>query len=233
MKVSREEYGREQFELSRIIDILSRYEALEYPSVMDRVMIRRYRRELAEEREKIAEKIVEGVYFRSSYAEMYYAEDPRTGKDQTPDPIAEFRVTVVSDRPGQYDMSEFRRVCIYTGVILAPQTYWIKQMYVISAYEEGEMVDEDELPYSVPVYERLNYCERYAIFFKSRQRPKSRWWRVTHPEWWKSVPPVTPEMRGGDYEYSEKFIKSQENRLIDLGTLRYYFDNETGVMEAV
>jgi len=173
------------------------------------------------------------VYYRTTYAEMYYSEDPRVGKNQTPDPIAEFRVTVVSDKPGRYNIAEFRRVCVYTGVILAPQTYWIKQSYVVTAYEEDEPIDEDELPYSVPVYKKLNYCERYAVFFKSRQRPTSEWWRAEHPDWWLERPPVVPKPRKGDYEYDEKFIKRQEERLIGLGALRYRFNNEAGRMEAV
>jgi len=170
-------------------------------------------------------------YYRTSLANMFYAEEPRVGKNQTPDPIAEFRVTVVSDKPKQYDIADFRRVIIYIGVILAPQTYWIKQSYVITAYEEDELIDIDELKYSVPVYGRLNYCERYAIFFKSRQRVD--WWRDEHPEWWKEKPPITPSPREGDYEYDEKFIKKQERRLIDLGILKYRFNNEKGRMEVI
>jgi len=173
------------------------------------------------------------VYYRTSYSEMYYAEDPRTGKNQSPDPIGESRVTVVSDKPGQYDITRFRRVCIYTGLILAPQTFWLVQPYIITAYELDEEIDVEELPYSVPVHKRLNYCERYAVFFKSRQRPTTEWWRYTNPEWYEKFPPVTPTVRAGDYEYNERFIKEAEERAIDLKVLRYRFDNVLGEMVAV
>ncbi|GAI37778.1 unnamed protein product, partial [marine sediment metagenome] len=64
-------------------------------------------------------------------------------------------------------MADFEQVCIYVGVILAPQTYWLKQHTLIKADELDEPIDPDELKYSVPVKKRLNYCERYAIFYKS------------------------------------------------------------------
>jgi hypothetical protein len=97
---------------------------------------------------------------------MFYTDQPR---NKTPDPIAEFRVTVVSDTPHGYSVEEFEKACIYIGVILAPQTFWIKQKYKVTASELHEPIDTDELEWSVPVYKKLNYCERYAVFFRSRR----------------------------------------------------------------
>lgn len=168
------------------------------------------------------------VYYRTQFAVMFYAEKPRS---KTPDPIAEFRVVVVSDEPGRFDIEAFDRVCIYIGVILAPQTYWIVQLSEVTAYERDEEIDVDELELSVPTYKRLNYAERYACFFRSRRG--SEMWRDVHPEWWKDEKAPVPAPREGDYEYSEDFIKATENRLIGLKVLKYRFNNETGEMESV
>ncbi len=110
--------------------------------------------------------VVHEIYYRTQFALMFYTEKPRT---KTPDPIAEFRVTVVSNQKDRYNIKEFERACIYVGVILAPQTYWIKQQYKITANEKDEPIDVDELTYSVPVHQKLNFAERYAVFFRSRR----------------------------------------------------------------
>ena len=174
-------------------------------------------------------KVVPKVYFRTQFAMLFYTEKPRT---KTPDPIAEFRVTAVSNRPKQYDLKELERACIYVGVILAPQTYWIKQKVMITADELDEAVDVDELEYSVPVYKRLNFAERYAVFFKSRQGTEE-YWREDNPYYWLDPTKALPLPREGDYEYAEDFIKSIERKKIVLGALNMKFNNERGEMESV
>lgn len=168
------------------------------------------------------------VYYRTQYAMMFYAEAPRT---KSPDPIAEFRVTVVSQKPDAYSLEEFERACIYVGVILSPQTYWIKQKWEVTADEKDEQIDPDELQYSVPVFKRLNYAERYAVFFRSR-RPDEEKWRTLYPFWWAEAKHL-PAPREGDFEYDEAYIKRLEEQKIALGTLKMRFNNELGVMESV
>lgn len=170
----------------------------------------------------------EVMYYRTQYAIMFYTEKPRT---KTPDPIAEFRVTVVSDKPDSFDIGYFNRVCIYIGVVLSPQTYWYVQLQTVTAYEKDELIDTDELGYSVPVHKRLNYAERYAVFYTSKKGRNM--WRHTHGEWWRDESIPIPNPQRGDYEYDEEFIKAQESRLIGLGVLKYKFNNKTGRMESV
>jgi hypothetical protein len=173
--------------------------------------------------------VVPVVLYRTQYAIMFYASVPRT---KTPDPIAEMRVTAVSNLKGQYKLEEFERACIYTGVILAPQTYWIKQEQKVTADELDEPIDPDELEWSVPVYKRLNYCERYAVFFRSRRNEAEKW-RVKNPYWWVTPDTSLPLPREGDYEYNEVYIKSLEEKKIALGVLKMRFNNERGEMESV
>ena len=173
--------------------------------------------------------VVPKIYFRTQYAMMFYAEAPRT---KSPDPIAEFRVTAVSNRTGAYRLEEFERACIYIGVILAPQTYWIKQKWEITADELDEPIDADELQYSVPVHKRLNYAERYAVFFRSR-RPEEDKWRTKYPYWWADPNQPLPAPREGDFEYDEAYIKKIEEQKIALGALKVRFNNEMGEMESV
>jgi DNA-binding Lrp family transcriptional regulator len=173
--------------------------------------------------------VVPVVYYRTSYAIMFYAVAPRT---KSPDPIAEMRVTAVSNVKGKYRLEEFERACIYIGVILAPQTYWMKQEREVTADELDEPIDVDELPYSVPVYKRLNYAERYAVFFRSRRREEEKW-RSQHPYWWATPEEPLPTPREGDFEYDEKFIKDMEEKQIALGQLKMRFNNELGIMESV
>ncbi len=172
--------------------------------------------------------IVPEIYFRTQFALMFYTEEPRS---KTPDPIAEFRVTVVSNRRDRYNLQEFERACIYVGVILAPQTYWIKQKVVITANEKDEPIDVDELADSVPVHKRLNFAERYAVFFRSRRGEEG--WRQTHIAWWLVETEPLPFPREGDYEYDEKFIKDIEEKRVLLGTLNMRFNNSIGEMESV
>jgi hypothetical protein len=172
--------------------------------------------------------VITVVYYRTQFALMFYTEQPRT---KTPDPIAEFRVTVVSNQRGKYDLQEFERACIYVGVILAPQTYWIKQKIRITANEKDEPIDVDELTYSVPVHKKLNYAERYAVFFRSRRGTEA--WRQSHIGWWIVETEPLPMPREGDYEYDERFIKEVEEKKILLGALKMRFNNEFGEMESV
>lgn len=172
--------------------------------------------------------VIAVVYYRTQYAMLFYTEVPRT---KTPDPIAEFRVTVVSNRKGRYDLDEFARACIYVGVILAPQTYWIKQKVMITADELDEPIDVDELQYSVHVHKRLDYAERYAVFFRSRRGEKS--WRTENPYYWLDPTQKLPAPKSGDYEYDESFIKDLEEKKIALGKLKMRFNNERGQMEDV
>jgi len=173
-------------------------------------------------------RVIVAVYYRTQYAIMFYTEEPRV---KSPDPIAEFRVTAVSNRKGQYDLKEFEKACIYIGVILAPQTYWIKQEMWITADELDEPIDVDELQYSVHVKKKLGYAERYAVFFRSRRGVEA--WREAHPYWWVDPKSTLPAPRSGDYEYDETFIKGNEERLITLRKLKLRFDNEKGRMEDV
>jgi len=172
--------------------------------------------------------VIAVVYYRTQYALMFYAEKPRT---KTPDPIAEFRVTVVSNQKDRYNLQEFERACIYVGVILAPQTYWIKQKIKITANEKDEPVDIDELTYSVPVHKKLNFAERYAVFFRSRRGTEA--WRQAHIGWWIIETEPLPMPREGDYEYDERFIKEVEEKKVLLGALKMRFNNERGEMESV
>jgi hypothetical protein len=167
-------------------------------------------------------------YYRTQFALMFYTEKPRT---KTPDPIAEFRVTVVSNLPGKYNIQEFERACIYIGVILAPQTYWIKQQYKITANELDELIDTDELIFSVPVHKKLNYAERYAVFFRSRQG--TGMWRNEYIGWWLVPTEPLPLPRIGDYEYDEGRIKEIEEKRIQLLALKMRFNNERGEMESI
>ena len=175
------------------------------------------------------------VYYRTMFGLMFYTEKPRT---HSPDPIAEFRVTVVSNKRDIYNLDEFGRAVIYVGVILAPQTYWIVQKYEVTASEKDEAIDPDELEWSVPVFKRLNYAERYAVFFKSRKREEERW-RNVYPDYWldEKAPLPLPRKREfdreGDVEYDEAFIKDIEKKMIALGRLNMRFNNERGEMESV
>ena len=193
-----------------------------------RTRIRELERRIARLVRKVVKyRAILKVYYRTSYAEMYYSEKPR-GK--TPDPIAEVRVTVVSDEKGRYKeaLKRMRDVCIYTMMIMAPQTWWLKQPYEVTAYEEDEMIDQDELEQSVPVYGRLNYAERYVVFFRSR-RESHKWWRREEPFWWERR--VFPEPEEGDYEYDEKAIKERENFFVETGVARLRFNNERCMLE--
>jgi hypothetical protein len=168
-------------------------------------------------------------YYRTQYAIMFYTLIPRS---ESPDPIAEFRVTVVSDKRGKYNLDEFKDACIHIGIILSPQTYWIKQEMEITADELDEPIDKDELDYSVPVFRMLNYAERYAVFFKSKKHDEDKW-RVKYPYWWadKTLPLPAPEKE--DYEYAEDYIKSLERKKAALGALKMMFNNEEGRLEPV
>ena len=170
------------------------------------------------------------VYYRTQYALMFYTEKPRT---KTPDPIAEFRVTGVSERRVKYSIDEFKAVVIHVGIILAPQTWWIKQQIKVTAYELDEPIDKDELHHSVRIYGKLNYCERNAVFFKSRI--KEGMWRAEENNlyWWLGERIRLPAPRMGDYLYAEEFIKDVENRKAALGALKKKFNNELGVLEVV
>lgn len=172
--------------------------------------------------------IIALIYYRTQFAILFYAIVPRP---KTPDPIAEMRVTAVSNVKGKYRLEEFERACIYTGVILAPQTYWIKQQFMVTADETDEPIDADELAYSVTVYKKLNYCERYAVFFRSRRDKDS--WREEHGYYWTEPSPALPAPREGDFEYAEDFIKALENKKILLGVLKVKFDNSRGEVESV
>ena len=172
--------------------------------------------------------IIALIYYRTQFAILFYTVVPRT---KTPDPIAEFRVTVVSNVKGKYNLQEFERACIYTGIILAPQTYWIKQQFMVTADETDEPIDADELGYSVTVYKKLNYAERYAVFFRSRRGKDS--WREEHGYYWTDLSPTLPAPREGDFEYDEAFIKALEEKKILLGVLKVRFDNERGEVESV
>jgi hypothetical protein len=172
--------------------------------------------------------VVLAVYYRTQFAVMFYAEVPRA---KTPDPVAEFRVTVVSNQRDRYNLQEFERACIYVGVILAPQTYWIKQMVKVTANEKDESIDVDELVFSVPVHKRLNFAERYAVFFRSRRGTEA--WRQAHIGWWLVETEPLPMPREGDYEYDERFIKEVEEKKILLSALKMRFNNERGEMESV
>jgi hypothetical protein len=173
--------------------------------------------------------VIPKIYYRTQYAIMFYAEAPRT---KSPDPIAEFRVTAVSNKPDAYRLEEFERACIYIGVILSPQTYWIKQKQEVTADEKDEPIDVDELQYSVPVHKRLNFAERYAVFFRSR-RPDEEKWSTLYPYWWADPNQPLPAPREGDFEYDEAYIKRLEEQKIALGALKIRFNNELGVMESV
>lgn len=167
------------------------------------------------------------VYYRTQLAIMFYEEKP---KGKTPDPIAEVRITAVSDEKGRYSTEDFERAIYHLmGRILAPQTYWRGRLYKVTAFELDEEIEEDELPLSVPVYKRLNYAERHAVFYRSRREPKD-YFRVEVPEYW--TKPIAPEPRSGDYVYNEEWIKSQELDLLMRGVIRTYFDNTEGRVRA-
>lgn len=169
------------------------------------------------------------IYFRTQYAILFYREAPRT---KTPDPIAEMRVTAVSDRRDAYNLDAFKDACVHIGIILSPQTYWVKQNMEITADEKDEPIDMDELFYSVPVYKLLNYAERYAIFFRSK-RDDDKKWRVRFPYWWTDSTAPRPLPEEEDFEYDEKYIKELEEKKVALGVLKMKFNNVKGVLESV
>jgi len=174
-------------------------------------------------------------YYRSQYCEIYYEEIP---KSKTPDPIVEFRVTVVSDERGKYPhFVNLSNVTTHLGIILAPQTFWMGLTKVVNR-EIDEPIDPDELPKSVPVYKKLNFAERYAVFFRGRREP-SKHLRRTHPDYWvRPLDEWLPEAeRGttgrtgvtpfGDYEYDEATIKELEEVAIKQRRVRTRFENTT------
>jgi len=175
------------------------------------------------------------IYYRSMYCEIFYAEVP---KSKTSDPIAEFRVTVVSDKPGSYPhFVNLKPVVIHLAVVLAAQTFW-HGLTSVPCRELDEEIDEDELPKSVPVYKRLNFAERYAIFFRGRRDP-SEHLRRKHPDYWlvpldEWLPEIERGRTGrtgvtdyGDYEYDEATIKELEEIAIRQRRVRTRFENET------
>lgn len=191
--------------------------------VLDRVAELQPR--LEAERERFARKVVTGLY-RTQYAEMYYVEDPRS---KTPTPIAEFRVTGVSRERGHYRIEEFRRVLRHMGIIHSMTAPW-KMMFnewlevvetKVTASEQDETIDEDELASSVPVYRSIDYAERYSCWYRSRRGME--WEEDYAPE---PVREGTPH----DYEYGEKWYKDRERELMARGRLRQRFDNVRGVL---
>jgi len=168
------------------------------------------------------------VYYRTQVAILWYEKIP---KGKTPDPIAEVRVTAVSDEKGRYDTEKFVSACIHAMFVLSPQTYWLERSKKVLAYEKDEPIMEDEIPLSVPYSKRINYAERYVVFFRSR-RDRSKWlreelgldyWLLPYDELREVVKPRT-----GDYEYDEGYIKEAEKRMIEAGRVRTRFDNELG-----
>ena len=193
-------------------------------------------------KEIIAGKVFEAriyppVLYRSILALLVYARYP---DKKTPDPICEVRVTGVSHVKKKWDIEKWYSVCLTALICLNPFSYWAEMLntgalnIVVKAYERDEEIDPDELPLSVPVYERLNWAERYVCFYASRRYRK---WRDEHPDWWvvREFPPVT----ANDYEYDEYDIKIREEDLLKPpearsfwpeygGFLRSKFDNEKG-----
>jgi hypothetical protein len=163
------------------------------------------------------------VYYRTQYALLFYEEEP---KGKTPDPIAEARVVAVSDTRGRYSIEAFESAIYHMMMVLAPYTYWRGRLTTVTAFEFDEEIDEDELPLSLPEFKRLNYAERYAVFFRSR-RERSDWFRFEMPLYWEEK--VAPTPRDGDYEYTESYIKrAEEERKMPTR-----FDNEEGRVKRV
>jgi len=168
------------------------------------------------------------MLYRTQLAVLFYEELP---KGKTPDPIAEARITAVSDEKGRFDIEEFGKAITHMMIILSPQTYWIERKKRVVAFEVDEPIMEDELELSVPYSKRINFAERYAVFFRSR-RDRSKWlreevgldyWFLPSDDLRKMVKP-----RRGDYEYDEGYIKKVESELFEAGRIRTIFDNEEG-----
>jgi len=135
----------------------------------------------------------------------------------------------VSHKKGTWDIERWYSVCKHNLICLHPFYYWDYGLKtgtifrVVKAYEKDEEIDPDELPLSVPVYEKLNFAERYVCFYRSKREKK---WRDEHPEWWvtREFPPVTTR----DYEYDEYDIKVRERDLLKPPEERTYFPNYSG-----
>jgi len=116
-------------------------------------------------------------YYRTQSAWIIYASEPG-GK--TPDPLCEVRTVGVSKYPGKYRVENFRKVNIFTLHLLSPQTYWkelIDTGELLVNYigeEQDEKIDADEVTDSLPCFWRIGYCERMAIFYRSRREQKLR-----------------------------------------------------------
>lgn len=139
-------------------------------------------------------------YYRTQLAWIIYAREPDT---KTPDPLVEIRTTGVSKYPGKYSLDKFKKVNIFTLKLLAPQTYWkelIETGEMLVKYigmEQDEKIDADEVTDSLPCHWRVEYCERMAIFYRSRREEKLR---AYIPDWMH---------RPIDY-FMEEFIRERE-----------------------
>ena len=166
------------------------------------------------------------IYYRTQLSILFYEEMPR-GK--TPDPIAEARITAVSDEKEKYNIENFGKAIFHMMMVLAPQTFWLERARRVTAVEIDEPIMEDELELSVPYSKRLNYAERYAVFFRSRRersqflRNTIDYWLIPRDELRKYLVP-----RSGDYEYDEGYIKKAEEEAIKKGRVKTRFDNELG-----
>jgi len=190
----------------------------------------------------VAQLTLGGETIRKYYRTMLYLvfRTVEAPKDKTPDPLFGIRITVVSDVKGKYNIERFRPVIYHTGIIIAPQTHW-KDLIERGVFETVEIaaeideeIDVDELGKSVPIYKRLNYAERVAVFFSSKREKK---WRQTKPRWWrdKLLPDIIPEMTPEglvnvpfDYVYNEERIKSDEELAFRRRRVRSRFDNQRG-----
>ena len=126
-------------------------------------------------------------YYRTQVAVIVYAREPGT---KTPDPIAEVRVTCVSMEPGKYDPDQLEKAVLHTLVLLNPKSYWKEKIDLgellveYTAREVDEKIEADEVADSLPCFWRVGYCERMAVFYRSRRESKLRY---IYDEWWLDI----------------------------------------------
>lgn len=153
-------------------------------------------------------------FYRSTLVRVYYTGNQRKG---TPSPIAEFRITVVSNTRGRWNPTFFGNSITHAGIVIAPQTFW-NDLEVLERYEVDELIMPDEVSSSVPVFKTLDFAERLAIFYTSRKDP-TKYLDVQVPNW-QSLPTseliATVKENTGDFVYDECNIRAREKLVADI-----------------
>ena len=166
------------------------------------------------------------LFFRTQYAKIFYAPNPTRGSkgQTTPDPIAEFRVTVVMPHKGAADklIENGEKILTHLGMILAPWINWRNlvgprggEMAAYTAYELDEPIMPDEVELSIPDYKKFGYAERYACFFRG------------HREYWRWLRNIKPELRPFLESRPEELPPEYQTRLDEF--FKAVREEETGM----